>query len=208
MLVLGLAAALRGVFPTADPPWQTSVGVVWHDEGAWVHNARNKALFGSWRLDEWNPLFIAPVFTGLEYLSFERSAWACARHDWFPRSRCRSPCCCSASASGGSRAICAGMLAGGLLATNYVYVMYNRAAIMEALDDGAHRRHPGTARTRSTDRPRLGALAGLLCASLGVLHEGGGRVLSSVRWALPRFSVWWSARTRQRSTGAGDRQAA
>ena len=45
--------------------------MVWHDEGAWVHNARNKALFGSWRLDEWNPLFIAPVFTGLEYLSFE-----------------------------------------------------------------------------------------------------------------------------------------
>jgi hypothetical protein len=65
-----IAIALRGLFPAADPPWRTTVGVVWHDEGAWVHNARNRALFGTWRLDEWNPLFIAPVFTGLEYLSF------------------------------------------------------------------------------------------------------------------------------------------
>ena len=65
-----IAAVLRGAFPTADPPWRTTVGVVWHDEGAWVHNARNRALFGAWRVDEWNPLFIAPVFTGFEYLSF------------------------------------------------------------------------------------------------------------------------------------------
>ena len=41
-----VALALRLVFPTADPPWETTVGIVWHDEGAWVHNARNKALFG------------------------------------------------------------------------------------------------------------------------------------------------------------------
>src|SRR5687767_15335185 len=65
-----LAMVLRGLFPAADPPWRSTVGVVWHDEGAWVHNARNKALFGEWRQDEWNPMFIAPVFTGLEYLSF------------------------------------------------------------------------------------------------------------------------------------------
>ena len=30
-----------------------------------------EALFGAWRLDEWNPVYIAPVFTALEYLSFE-----------------------------------------------------------------------------------------------------------------------------------------
>lgn len=35
-----LALALRSVFPLADPPWYSPVGVVWHDEGAWVHNAR------------------------------------------------------------------------------------------------------------------------------------------------------------------------
>ena len=65
-----LALVLRGLFPAADPPWRSTVGVVWHDEGAWVHNARNKALYGEWRQDEWNPVYIAPVFTALEYVSF------------------------------------------------------------------------------------------------------------------------------------------
>ena len=68
--ILLLGAALRFSFPTADPPWRTTVGVVWHDEGAWTHNARNRALFGEWRLDAWNPMFVAPVFTALEYGSF------------------------------------------------------------------------------------------------------------------------------------------
>src|SRR5687768_14291784 len=68
--VLLLAALLRGLFPAADPPTAPTVGIVWHDEGAWVHNARNKALFGTWSLDAWNPMYIAPVFTALEYASF------------------------------------------------------------------------------------------------------------------------------------------
>src|SRR6185295_3844198 len=65
-----IAAVLRGAFPTADPPWRTTVGIVWHDEGAWVHNARNRALFGAWTQDAWNPMYIAPVFSALEYASF------------------------------------------------------------------------------------------------------------------------------------------
>ena len=44
LLIALLALALRTIYPAADPPWRTTVGVVWHDEGAWVHNARNKAL--------------------------------------------------------------------------------------------------------------------------------------------------------------------
>jgi 4-amino-4-deoxy-L-arabinose transferase-like glycosyltransferase len=67
---MAVAMALRAFFPTADPPWHTTVGVVWHDEGAWVHNARNRALWGVWSLDAWNPMYVAPVFTLLEYLSF------------------------------------------------------------------------------------------------------------------------------------------
>src|SRR3954451_6239824 len=70
LFILGTAAVMRGLFPAADPPWNPSVGIVWHDEGAWVHNARNKALFGHWSEDRWNPMYIAPVFTGIEYLSF------------------------------------------------------------------------------------------------------------------------------------------
>src|SRR5262249_5637344 len=36
VLVLGLAALLRSIYPAADPPWRTTVGIVWHDEGPWV----------------------------------------------------------------------------------------------------------------------------------------------------------------------------
>jgi len=71
LLLLLLAVALRGAFPTADPPWRAPVGITWHDEGPWVHNARNKALWGEWSTDRWNPMYLAPVFTGLEYVAFE-----------------------------------------------------------------------------------------------------------------------------------------
>ena len=98
-----------------------------------MHNARNKALFGAWTLDAWNPMYIAPVFTGLEYAAFELFgvgvrqarlvseltgfasvlllAWGVGRLGG-PRGRRSSPARCSA--------------------TNYVYVMYDRAATMEA----------------------------------------------------------------------------
>jgi hypothetical protein len=68
--ILVIAGALRTVWLTSDPPTTTSVGVPWHDEGAWVHSARNRALWGVWRTDNWNPMFLTPVFTGLEYGAF------------------------------------------------------------------------------------------------------------------------------------------
>jgi 4-amino-4-deoxy-L-arabinose transferase-like glycosyltransferase len=127
-----VALALRLVFPTADPPWETTVGIVWHDEGAWVHNARNMALFGTWATDAWNPMFIAPVFTLLEYLSFA----AFGVGVW--QARLVSELTGFASvlllALGASRLAGreAGVIAAALAATNYVYVMWNRAALMEA----------------------------------------------------------------------------
>ena len=131
-LVLSLAAVLRGLFPAADPPWESTVGIVWHDEGAWVHNARNQALFGTWSLDAWNPLFIAPVFTLLEYVSFEVFGVGVRQARLVPAALGW----CSVLLVGlgvariaGRRA---GLMAAALLATNYVYVMWNRAALMEA----------------------------------------------------------------------------
>src|SRR5918993_4678506 len=132
LAILALAALVRGLFPTADPPWNPSVGVVWHDEGAWTHNARNKALFGSWTADAWNPLYIAPVFTALEFASFatfgvgiwqarlvsEALGWLSVLLLAFGVARI------------GGRP--AGVITAALLATNYVYVMWNRAALMEA----------------------------------------------------------------------------
>ena len=129
IVLLGLA--VRVVFPTADPPWRTTVGVVWHDEGAWTHNARNRALFGTWITDDWNPLYIAPVFTGLEWVAFELLGVGL----WQAR---------SVSMLAGALSVlllglalrrmagnAAGLVAAGLLATNYVWVMYSRAALME-----------------------------------------------------------------------------
>lgn len=130
--IAAVALGLRLVFPTADPPWQTTVGIVWHDEGAWVHNARNRALFGAWSQDNWNPMYIAPVFTALEYASFA----AFGVGVW--QARLVSELTGFASVlllAFGVRRIAgreAGAIAGALAATNYVYAMWNRAALMEA----------------------------------------------------------------------------
>ena len=128
-----LAAALRMLFPAADPPWRRTVGVVWHDEGAWTHNARNKALFGAWRLDNWNPVYVAPVFTALEYASFE--AFGVGVRQARLVSQLAGIVSVLLLALGVRRVAgsLAGLIAGGMLATNYVYVMYGRAALMEAL---------------------------------------------------------------------------
>jgi 4-amino-4-deoxy-L-arabinose transferase-like glycosyltransferase len=130
--IAALALLLRSVYPAADPPWNPSVGVVWHDEGAWVHNARNRALFGAWTLDAWNPMYIAPVFSGLEYASFAafgvgvRQARLVSELTGFASVILLM---CGVRRIGGRES---GLIAGALLATNYVYVMYDRAATMEA----------------------------------------------------------------------------
>lgn len=133
LAILAAGLLLRTLYPAADPPWRSTVGVVWHDEGAWTHNARNKALFGAWRQDEWNPVYIAPVFTAFEYVSFEAFGVGVRQ------ARLVSELAGLASVlllALGVRRIAgpiAAVIAGALLATNYVYVMYDRAALMEAL---------------------------------------------------------------------------
>jgi 4-amino-4-deoxy-L-arabinose transferase-like glycosyltransferase len=132
LAIASVALLLRTIYPAADPPWNPSVGVVWHDEGAWVHNARNRALFGAWTLDAWNPMYIAPVFTALEYASFAafgvgvRQARLVSEMTGFLSVILLT---LGVRRIGGREA---GLIAGALLATNYVYVMYDRAATMEA----------------------------------------------------------------------------
>ena len=158
--IILLALALRTIFPAADPPWRSTVGVVWHDEGAWVHNARNKALFGAWRQDEWNPVFIAPVFTGLEYVSF--AAFGVGVRQARLVSELAGVASVILLALGLRRVSgdAAALAGGALLATNYVYVMYDRAAIMEALM-AAFIVASWYCSTRAERHPAWGALAGL-----------------------------------------------
>jgi 4-amino-4-deoxy-L-arabinose transferase-like glycosyltransferase len=132
LLVFAAAALMRTLWLRADPPAQSPIGIVWHDEGAWVHNARNQALWGVWRTDNWNPVFIAPVFTALEYGAF--ATWGVGT--WQARtvpvvSGLAAVACLvlGLGALAGRRAAAIGAL---LLATNYVFVMWNRAALMES----------------------------------------------------------------------------
>ncbi|CAN5758879.1 hypothetical protein BH18ACI5_BH18ACI5_00050 [soil metagenome] len=131
LLVLVLAAVLRGMFPVADPPWHTTVGIVWHDEGAWVHNARNKALFGAWSQDAWNPMYIAPVFTALEYASFRRFGVGLWQARLVPEILGWLSVLLLALGVARVAGRRAATIAAALLATNYVYVMWNRTAMME-----------------------------------------------------------------------------
>jgi 4-amino-4-deoxy-L-arabinose transferase-like glycosyltransferase len=130
VVLLGLA--LRSAYPLADPAWRSSAGVVWHDEGAWTHNARNRALFGEWKLDEWNPMYVAPVFTGLEYASFRAFGVGL----WQARLVSGAMGLLAVLLLGlgvariGGRL--AGLIAAALLATNFVSVSYDRAALMES----------------------------------------------------------------------------
>jgi hypothetical protein len=132
LLALAVGALLRGAWLTSDPPTQTAVGIVWHDEGAWVHNARNRALWGVWRTDRWNPVFVAPVFTALEYVAFRAfgvGTWQARTVPLASGLLAVGAIALGLSAIAGSRAALIGAT---LLATNYVFVMWNRAALMES----------------------------------------------------------------------------
>jgi 4-amino-4-deoxy-L-arabinose transferase-like glycosyltransferase len=131
LLVLGTGALVRGLFPAADPPWSPTVGIVWHDEGAWVHNARNKALFGAWSLDNWNPVYIAPVFTALEYASFKVFGVGVRQARLVPEVCGLLSVWLLALGVARIAGRRAALIAGMLIATNYIYVMWNRAALME-----------------------------------------------------------------------------
>ncbi|MSO50607.1 MAG: phospholipid carrier-dependent glycosyltransferase, partial [Acidobacteria bacterium] len=130
--VIVVAAALRGVWLTADPASNHTVGVVWHDEGAWVHNARNQVLWGTWRTDEWNPMYIAPVFTALETAAFETfgvGTWQARTVPLASGLVAILALMWGLSAVAGRRAA---LMGGLLLSTSYTFVMWNRAALMES----------------------------------------------------------------------------
>jgi 4-amino-4-deoxy-L-arabinose transferase-like glycosyltransferase len=127
-----VALALRALFPLADPPWLSTIGITWHDEGVWAHNARNKALFGQWRLDQWNPMYVSPVFTGLEYFSF--SAFGVGLWQARVVSIVAGLAATFALAIGLRAMATPGVALTGalLLAVNFTWVMYSRVALLEA----------------------------------------------------------------------------
>ena len=117
---------------TSDPPTHAATGIVWHDEGPWVHNARNRALWGTWRTDEWNPVFLTPVFTALEYVSFEAFGVGTWQARMVPVVSGLAAVLLIGLGLAAASGIRAGLIGASLLATNYVFVMWNRAALMES----------------------------------------------------------------------------
>ena len=132
LVIFAVAVTLRTLWLRTDPPVVGAVGIVWHDEGAWVHNARNRALWGAWRTDAWNPVFVAPVFTALEFASFEAFGVGTWQARIVP---VVSGLAAVLALVGGLIAVAghrAGLIGGLLLAINYPFVMWNRAALMES----------------------------------------------------------------------------
>ncbi len=198
LIVLAGAALLRGAWLTADPPTRPPEGIVWHDEGAWVHNARNRALWGAWRTDEWNPVFIAPVFTGLEYAAFR----AFGVGTWQARTvPVASGLLAVALLAAGLASVAgrrAALIGACLLATNYVFVMWNRAALMESTMT-AFIVASWAAYALAERRPVMGLLAGLAVVLAWFTKASAAFfVLALVSDAVATLWLTWSGGLRDR----------
>lgn len=134
LIILATATTLRTLWLRADPPQisVTGVGVVWHDEGAWTHNARNRALWGVWRTDAWNPVYVAPVFTALEYVTFRGFGVGLWQARLVPAISGLVAIVFLAAGLAAAANRRAALIGSALLATNYAFVMWNRAALMES----------------------------------------------------------------------------
>src|SRR5690606_14620270 len=189
--VLTIGAVVRGVSLTADPPVRRAVGIVWHDEGAWVHNARNAALWGQWRTDAWNPMFVAPVFTALEYVAFETFGVGTWQARVVP----------AVSGLAAVAALMAGLLAvgdrraaligGALLTVNYAFVMWNRAALMESTMT-ALLAVAWMAWARAEQRPAWGLAAGLAAVAAFFTKAAAAFFIAALGIEIARvaFDAW------------------
>ena len=203
LAILAVGGAVRGLFPTADPPWNPALGIVWHDEGAWVHNARNRALFGAWSLDKWNPVYIAPVFTALEYGSFRLFGVGVTQARLVPEVCGLLSVWLLALGVGRIAGRRAALIAAALAATNYIYVMWNRAALMEG-PMVAFMVAAWYCQSRAQERTAWGAAAGALAmtafftkasAAFFVGAVGLDAILHLLRRAAPirdRRAAWWT----------------
>jgi 4-amino-4-deoxy-L-arabinose transferase-like glycosyltransferase len=130
--IFATATVLRTLWLRSDPPTHGAIGISWHDEGPWVHNARNQALWGVWRTDDWNPVFVTPVFTALEYVAFKGLGVGTAAARAVPIA---SGLLAIAFLVAGLARVAgrrAALIGGAVLATDYVFVMWNRAALIES----------------------------------------------------------------------------
>ncbi len=131
-LVLALAAALRWLFPHADPPPLLSgSGGLFFDEGAYTNNARNLFLFGSAFFDEWNSYWYSPVLHLLQLPVFLVFGVGLHQERLIPMTMSLGTilllCRYALRAWGREAALYAALLLG----TGFFNVMYNRIGLVE-----------------------------------------------------------------------------
>jgi hypothetical protein len=191
LVILVAGAAARMAWLRADPAVAGGVGVVWHDEGAWAHNARNRALWGAWRTDDWNPVYVAPVFTALEYASFRTfgvGTWQARAVSVVAGLFAILAVFIGLDASAGRRAALVGAA---LLATNYVFVMWNRAALMESTVAAAMVAS-WAALALSDRRPAFGLVAGAAAAAAWFTKASAAAFVAAL--VLTAAIAIWQAR--------------
>ncbi len=157
--MLAVAALLRGVWLTADPPTARRSASSGTTRVPGCTTRATGSLWGAWRTDNWNPVFITPVFTALEYGAFRAFGVGTWQARTVPAVSGLVAVACLAgglAAAGGRRAALIGAT---LLATNYVFVMWNRAALMESTMT-AFIVAAWAAYASAERRPALGLLAG------------------------------------------------
>ena len=196
LVILLCAITLRGLWLTADPATTGSVGVIWHDEGAWTHNARNQVLVGAWRTDAWNPVFIAPVFTALEYVAFDTfgvGTWQARLVPLVSGLLAVLALTLGLSVVAGRWAAATG---GVLLATNYTFVMWNRAALMESTMT-AFIVISWAAYALATTRTRRSAVWGVLAgaAAVAAFFTKAAAAFFIAALVLEVATTWWFSRT-------------
>ncbi len=61
-LLFALFICLRLIYLDADPPeYLNWAWGEWVDPGSYSYNARNKVLFGTYELDDWNLMWVTPI---------------------------------------------------------------------------------------------------------------------------------------------------
>jgi 4-amino-4-deoxy-L-arabinose transferase-like glycosyltransferase len=128
-LLLAFLLCIRLILITADPPYDLSTsGGPYGDPGGYSFNARNKVLFGTWEVDDYNMMYLSFPPHLVTYFSFKLLGVGLAQQNLVP-----------VLFSTGSlflfflilrrRFAYAWALAGtGILGINYLFLMYSRVA--------------------------------------------------------------------------------
>ncbi len=71
-LIFVFVISLRFIHLGADPPRRLDPYSIGHigDPGQYVSNARNKVIFGKWKTDEWNLMYVTPISHLITYAIF------------------------------------------------------------------------------------------------------------------------------------------